>query len=321
MTLLNGFMPSAGQSFDLFNGPTTGVFSQLTLPVLSNGLSWNTSNLYANGTISVVPEPSTLVLFGVGAIGLLVYGWRRRNRCPISRIRTLFQSPSGCSCGVGAEARNSSTHRVFVQGISSSLNGGTLMLRRSAMVLGFISFLASGVGAVLAQTFDQVTFSSQANFSWLGSGELPGAPTGPVTLGGIPFNIVSNGSGDQAWNASLAAGGGNGTESITMNPNVYGVSNVYTLINTWNGQSGPNYYVWLTFIGSGGATYTKDLVGNVDIRDYNNGSATNSINGTTTTNVFSDTDIYGGPGRLDMQNIAAPRGFCNPNTHHHRVGR
>ena len=78
VTYLNGFSPSAGENFDLFNGRTTGSFSSISLPVLSNGLSWNTSNLYANGTISVTPEPSTLVLLGVGAIGLLGYGLRRR---------------------------------------------------------------------------------------------------------------------------------------------------------------------------------------------------------------------------------------------------
>ena len=62
----SGFTPSAGQSFDLITGATTGNFSQVNLPPLANGMSWNTGSLYATGTISVVPEPSTLALLGFG---------------------------------------------------------------------------------------------------------------------------------------------------------------------------------------------------------------------------------------------------------------
>ena len=78
IVLLDGFQPLAGESFQLFNGPLSGTFSQLTLPTLGNGLSWNTSNLDTNGTISVTPEPSTLALLAAGAIGLLGYGVRKR---------------------------------------------------------------------------------------------------------------------------------------------------------------------------------------------------------------------------------------------------
>ncbi len=62
LTLLDGFMPSAGESFNFFNGPTTGSFTQLNLPPLDNGLSWDTSSLYTGGAITAVPEPSALAL-------------------------------------------------------------------------------------------------------------------------------------------------------------------------------------------------------------------------------------------------------------------
>jgi hypothetical protein len=172
---------------------------------------------------------------------------------------------------------------------------------------------------LLGQEYDQVDFSSQANWTWAGIENLgfpngvflPGAPTGVTTLGGIPFDIRSNNASDQAWNADIA-NTGSGQVSITMNVNVYGVTNVYTLINTFAGQPGPNSYASLIFTGAGGASYTKSLIGNIDIRDYNHGGGwTDFINGTTTTNVFRDTDIYDNPGVLDMQNIALPSAFAS----------
>ena len=80
--LLNGFSPSLGESFTLFSGRTTGSFSQIGLPALSNGEQWNTSNLSTNGTISVTPEPSSLALLAAGgAIGLAGYKRRRKVKC------------------------------------------------------------------------------------------------------------------------------------------------------------------------------------------------------------------------------------------------
>lgn len=54
VTLLNGFSPVSGQAFDLFDwGSLSGQFASITLPALAGGLSWNTSQLYTRGIISI----------------------------------------------------------------------------------------------------------------------------------------------------------------------------------------------------------------------------------------------------------------------------
>lgn len=54
VSLINGFVPSLGQTFDLFNSSSlSGAFDSLTMPTLSSGLAWNTSSLYTTGVLSV----------------------------------------------------------------------------------------------------------------------------------------------------------------------------------------------------------------------------------------------------------------------------
>jgi hypothetical protein len=54
VSLVNSFTPSAGQTFDVLDwGTLSGTFSAIQLPALSAGLSWNTSQLYTTGTLSV----------------------------------------------------------------------------------------------------------------------------------------------------------------------------------------------------------------------------------------------------------------------------
>ncbi|MCX5683816.1 MAG: PEP-CTERM sorting domain-containing protein, partial [Planctomycetota bacterium] len=78
VTLLGGFVPQAGQTFDLFDWTTlAGTFDAVTLPALPSGLSWDTSDLYSGGSITVAPEPATLALMAMGVAGALL---RRRRK-------------------------------------------------------------------------------------------------------------------------------------------------------------------------------------------------------------------------------------------------
>jgi hypothetical protein len=53
VSLINGFLP-AGASFDILDwGSLSSTFSTLQLPFLSGGLTWNTSQLYTTGVLSV----------------------------------------------------------------------------------------------------------------------------------------------------------------------------------------------------------------------------------------------------------------------------
>lgn len=195
--------------------------------------------------------------------------------------------------------------------------------RRHQVVMWVLVFVTaihvSPDSLLLAASYQTVDFSSQANFTWAAPdappGEpvatrLPGAPTGAVTLAGIPFNITSNTSDKQAWHAHVAANGGSDQVTLSMTTNAFGVTDVYTLINTWRGSAGT--WASLVFTGSSGETYTKYLNTGTDIRDYNNDGWVNDINGTTTVNVFTVIpDNWGVEGRLDMQRIALPVSFAS----------
>jgi len=68
------FSVAYGDSFDLFNwdGGISGEFARTNTPDLSGGLTWDTSELFTSGTLSVIPEPSVIALVSVFGGGLWV---------------------------------------------------------------------------------------------------------------------------------------------------------------------------------------------------------------------------------------------------------
>jgi len=74
LTLINSFDPQNGDIFDLMDWNGIADFSgfnestELILPTPPNGKSWDTSSLESTGTVSVVPEPGSLALLGLGSL-------------------------------------------------------------------------------------------------------------------------------------------------------------------------------------------------------------------------------------------------------------
>lgn len=88
--LISGFVPAAGQRFDVLNwGTLTGSFGTLELPVLPAGLSWDTSQLYTTGELIVAddnaetPLPNwVLVLFGASLLTVIARS-KKANKSPM----------------------------------------------------------------------------------------------------------------------------------------------------------------------------------------------------------------------------------------------
>jgi len=77
VSLLDGFRPQGGDSFDILNlAVLSGEFDDISLPQLADGLVWDTSSLYGDGSLTVVPEPCTILLLAMASLVLMQAGGR-----------------------------------------------------------------------------------------------------------------------------------------------------------------------------------------------------------------------------------------------------
>jgi fibronectin-binding autotransporter adhesin len=77
-----GYSATLGDTIAIFDNwsELDGLFASITGTDLGGGLSWDTANLGIDGTIQVVPEPSTYALIALAASGLGAHILRRRRR-------------------------------------------------------------------------------------------------------------------------------------------------------------------------------------------------------------------------------------------------
>jgi len=136
--------------------------------------------------------------------------------------------------------------------------------------------------------------------------DCPDMPIGEVSLGGVPFYIPSSG-GNCWWCLTRPS-----LVTLEIPVNVDGVRRVDTLMNSNWGREGLET-TKLEFFGDKGAHFEKVLVGGVDIRDWNDLDSVNTINGTTTTEVWSGHGVkpapFNRPARMDKQTILLPEEF------------
>jgi hypothetical protein len=191
------------------------------------------------------------------------------------------------------------------------------MSNRKLAILPLIFCVATGLAHAANKT---VSLASIVNNSWCGeNGGLINCstfPYGTKHYDGVAYDILGNkqGSVKTAWFAADAAGQGSGTVSITIPVNVAKVKTVYTLMNTEWGSTEAGL-ITITFTGSGGATWTFELTGGVNVRDYNNGSYTDTcicqlpggVGQSGTINAWTNTS---GQQRLDEQIYELPAAFA-----------
>src|SRR5579862_158558 len=133
------------------------------------------------------------------------------------------------------------------------------MKQHKIAIMMLVLFLVGGFAKAATSPTTTIDISSFADTTWCASTFINCStfPFGAQTYNGIPFLIPGNaqGTANNLWYSYVAAGGGNGTVSVTIPINIAKVKTVYTLMNTGWGttQSG---LISVTFSGSDGASWT-----------------------------------------------------------------
>ncbi len=174
-----------------------------------------------------------------------------------------------------------------------------------SLIIAF-GVLAASTASAQYQT---VNFSGAFNFDRSDANLANGStfPTGAQTYQDVPFQIGSGPGINDLWGWTGKNAVTGGPAKLAIPVEIFGVVEAYSLINTFWGQNGPNSFASVTFNATNGVTHTVQLVGNSDIRDYNQNVWTNAINGTTTKEIFNNDHGQ----RLDMQTYALPAAFAS----------
>ena len=123
-------------------------------------------------------------------------------------------------------------------------------------------------------------------------------PEGPQAFACVPFELGDT-AGGWAWYAWLADGPN--PRVLEVPAEIPGARSVHLLINTYWGTPEPGL-ARVELVGTAGTVHEVPLIGGDDVRDYNDDAYTDTINGVTTVEVWTN----GLGQRLDKLRIEVP---------------
>ena len=187
VSLLGGFAPQAGNSFDLFDSTTVaGNFASIHLPTLAGGLTWNTTQLPTTGVITVAGLTVTPTTY------------------------TLAASASAATIHAGGSSTITAT--ITNTGAASA---DTLNYTGLTMLASPAGGAVTGVALANSSLANNNAQSGTATFSSTTGGTYTLTPTLASALNGTLGTVAANGgvttasvtvfSGSAKWNAAATA--------------------------------------------------------------------------------------------------------------------
>ena len=164
------------------------------------------------------------------------------------------------------------------------------------------------VPTAIAGTFTTLTLPTLTSDirTWTdGSAYNPLFPSSSPTFAGVPFQFQSDPNNNTIFFGGTLTDPAAGTLDIPVNQ--YGVGTVYTLINTAYGSLGADVGS-ITFNGTGGLTYTVQLVEGVNVRDHFYGGFVDTTSDPSTTEAVFGLSAPGNA-HFDMQAFTLPSQF------------
>ena len=199
VSLLGGFAPQAGNTFDLFDSgfTPTGSFAAIHLPVLTGGLTWNTTLLPTTGVISVAGltvNPTTYTLAASASAATIHAGGSSTITATITNTGTA-----------GTDTLNFSSLNVAASPAGGTVTNVTLNISNPTLANNFAA--QSGTATFSSTTGGTYTLTPTVTSA------LNGTLGTAAAIGGVTATSVTVFSGSAKWNAPATASWGAGAST------------------------------------------------------------------------------------------------------------